>query len=49
MKLDIFKPHSEDKLSLPVRGAWIEILLSVQPGSMPASLPVRGAWIEIFL
>ena len=37
-------------LSLPVRGAWIEIGrirfdgLRLTPG---ASLPVRGAWIEI--
>ena len=34
-------------LSLPVRGAWIEMLL-MQCGEMPVlSLPVRGAWIEI--
>ena len=34
--------------SLPVRGAWIEILQS-RPGAVLAgvSLPVRGAWIEI--
>ena len=34
--------------SLPVRGAWIEMLAgsrqNLQPGQ---SLPVRGAWIEI--
>ena len=35
-------------MSLPVRGAWIEIQSS---GHLPAakwSLPVRGAWIEMF-
>ena len=37
-------------LSLPVRGAWIEILTSsfVLVASI-ASLPVRGAWIEMIL
>ena len=35
-------------LSLPVRGAWIEILLlGGRGGASVASLPVRGAWIEI--
>ena len=33
--------------SLPVRGAWIEIMLWVSTGMRVASLPVRGAWIEI--
>ena len=34
--------------SLPVRGAWIEILLSKLSKLMcNPSLPVRGAWIEI--
>ena len=35
--------------SLPVRGAWIEIALSM--GRLyycKWSLPVRGAWIEMF-
>ena len=36
-------------LSLPVRGAWIEIeYSSVMPKVYVVSLPVRGAWIEIF-
>ena len=36
-------------LSLPVRGAWIEILRTAAALSNTlASLPVRGAWIEIF-
>ena len=36
------------KLSLPVRGAWIEIITSSANSNADAlSLPVRGAWIEI--
>ena len=35
--------------SLPVRGAWIEILHYVNNWCYIASLPVRGAWIEIHL
>ena len=35
-------------LSLPVRGAWIEICDDVPESRIFASLPVRGAWIEIF-
>ena len=34
-------------LSLPVRGAWIEIVLSTAGTMLLPSLPVRGAWIEI--
>ena len=34
-------------LSLPVRGAWIEISLIVRLFGTKESLPVRGAWIEI--
>ena len=34
-------------LSLPVRGAWIEILLASSSATLSRSLPVRGAWIEI--
>ena len=33
--------------SLPVRGAWIEILYDFWLANLAASLPVRGAWIEI--
>ena len=34
--------------SLPVRGAWIEILYSSDFCNVSiTSLPVRGAWIEI--
>ena len=33
--------------SLPVRGAWIEILDIMSLIGMYGSLPVRGAWIEM--
>ena len=34
-------------LSLPMRGAWIEILLAPWKIISALSLPMRGAWIEI--
>ena len=35
-------------LSLPIRGAWIEILRNASPGRTGQwSLPIRGAWIEM--
>ena len=34
-------------VSLPVRGAWIEIKSRLLVFRMLVSLPVRGAWIEI--
>ena len=34
-------------LSLPARGAWIEIRRAAGCGSPYRSLPARGAWIEI--
>ena len=34
-------------MSLPVRGAWIEISIFPDNSSKVMSLPVRGAWIEI--
>ena len=37
-------------LSLPLRGAWIEILrVANTVKKMLVSLPLRGAWIEIRL
>ena len=40
----------EKRVSLPVRGAWIEILLQRRVlQDKRESLPVRGAWIEIAL
>ena len=37
------------QVSLPVRGAWIEILSNISCVVVTPSLPVRGAWIEIVL
>ena len=34
-------------VSLPVRGAWIEIVKRWITSAFCASLPVRGAWIEM--
>ena len=34
-------------LSLPLRGAWIEIFLAIPSQFELASLPLRGAWIEM--
>ena len=34
-------------LSLPMRGAWIEIKRILQESIRVKSLPMRGAWIEI--
>ena len=37
------------RLSLPTRGAWIEISISAERAiSVGGSLPTRGAWIEIY-
>ena len=35
--------------SLPLRGAWIEILWPYGFHTIGKSLPLRGAWIEIVL
>ena len=37
------------RLSLPTRGAWIEIFLPISYCATVLSLPTRGAWIEICL
>ena len=36
-------------MSLPLRGAWIEISVIEIFMMIPPSLPLRGAWIEIEL
>ena len=36
-----------DAVSLPTRGAWIEIYRKTSCGVPRPSLPTRGAWIEI--
>ena len=35
-------------LSLPVRGAWVEINVRFLLRTCSSSLPVRGAWVEMF-
>ena len=34
-------------MSLPLRGAWIEIIKDSSRKELASSLPLRGAWIEI--
>ena len=38
----------DGNVSLPSRGAWIEIVFSSLDFSSKGSLPSRGAWIEIY-
>ena len=42
-----FSLRLEAAASLPVRGAWVEMILQVSCRFFPVSLPVRGAWVEI--
>ena len=37
----------EKLVSLPVRGAWVEIAIGKDKYNQQQSLPVRGAWVEI--
>ena len=49
MKCLTAEPSDIPTMSLPVRGAWIEIPpFGISPCST-SSLPVRGAWIEMLL
>ena len=47
MKLSSLNGIRGHCVSLPVRGAWIEMERSRRVVAHPESLPVRGAWIEI--
>ena len=47
LKLDIWQGLGATLLSLPARGAWIEILCKRNSKKPSVSLPARGAWIEI--
>ena len=48
MKYSQKRRKTAGALSLPVRGAWVEIrLMHKRQGEEPWSLPVRGAWVEI--
>ena len=40
-------PEKFKYLSLPLRGAWIEIAEEALDIILGGSLPLRGAWIEI--
>ena len=37
------------KMSLPVRGAWVEIVPNFGSLWSTMSLPVRGAWVEMVI
>ena len=47
MKWHLMVEEAESLLSLPVRGAWIEINQEGLRARNRRSLPVRGAWIEM--
>ena len=47
MKLSSLNGIRGHCVSLPVRGAWIEMERSRRVVAHPESLPARGAWIEM--
>ena len=47
MKFDDVDRSADFDLSLPVRGAWVEISTFADLLGSARSLPVRGAWVEI--
>ena len=48
IEIDVRWAGCSANMSLPVRGAWIEIAFEVKHAQhADKSLPVRGAWIEI--
>ena len=48
MKLSCQQFAADRLRSLPVRGAWVEmVFLKVGGGWRISSLPVRGAWVEM--
>ena len=49
LKLIVLHRPCTSGASLPVRGAWIEIMLFPPVVVTTTSLPVRGAWIEIVI
>ena len=49
MKLLLFDAQNVDVLSLPPRGAWIEMSSVTGLKQIRNVAPPRGAWIEIFL
>ena len=47
LKLRKKQQVDEGKMSLPVRGAWVEINYIRHDVYKALSLPVRGAWVEM--
>ena len=48
LKLDVFLVLMVSAMSLPTRGAWIEMIILLMSSAISGtSLPTRGAWIEI--
>ena len=47
MKWYVCVSERKRKMSLPVRGAWVEMLRQRDGNGSDLSLPVRGAWVEI--
>ena len=47
MKFEIILDNQVIQMSLPMRGAWIEIPSLLLSDRFFRSLPMRGAWIEI--
>ena len=47
MKFRAAGKHLHRVVSLPVRGAWIEMMRRFRNARSLRSLPVRGAWIEM--
>ena len=41
------RQNETNRKSLPLRGAWIEIVINKNNRPVNMSLPLRGAWIEI--
>ena len=47
MKYGKGRCYFDGLMSLPVRGAWVEIKPKQYRGACRPSLPVRGAWVEM--
>ena len=47
MKWHKFRVRCVGNKSLPVRGAWVEIMFPARYLPRTESLPVRGAWVEM--
>ena len=47
MKSGVGKIANGISASLPSVGAWVEIIMAIQPTGRKKSLPSVGAWVEI--